>query len=114
MTKQQSASSCGRFAASCLGLLASAAVSAAGAWISVPSSVGGPSATVTGGGLKSGEVLTVRVTDPTGQQHSQAGAVASDGTLSVGLTPGAVGKHSVDVLDASGRRVGGGDFLYAR
>lgn len=96
------------------GLLASAGVSAAGAWVSVPSAVSAQSVTVTGGGLNAGEVMTVRVTDPTGQQHSQAGAVASNGSLSVELTPGAAGKHSVDVLDANGQRVGGGDFLYAR
>lgn len=114
MTKQHFAASRGRLVAMCVGLVVSTAVSAAGAWISVPSAVSGASATITGGGLKAGEVLTVRVTDPTGQTHSQAGAVASDGSLSVGLTPGAEGKHSVDVLDASGRRVGGGDFIYSR
>ena len=97
-----------------VGLLASAAVGAAGAWVSVPSAVSAQSVTVTGGGLSAGEVMTVRVTDPTGQQHSQAGAVASNGSLSVELTPGAEGKHSVDVLDANGQRVGGGDFIYAR
>lgn len=114
MANNYSAARRGRLAAMFFGLLASAAVSAAGPWVSVPSAVSGRSVTVSGGGLRAGEVLTVRVTDPIGQQHSQTGAVASNGSLSVGLTPGAEGKHSVDVLDASGQRVGGGDFFYAR
>lgn len=114
MSRKYACARCGGFAAMLVGLLASAAVSAAGAWISVPSAVSGQSVTVSGGGLRAGEVMTVRVTDPTGQQHSQAGVVASNGSLSLDLTPGAEGKHSVDVLDANGQRVGGGDFLYAR
>lgn len=114
MAKEYSATRCRGFAAMLFGLVASAAVSAAGAWISVPSAVSGQSVTVSGGGLRAGEVMTVRVTDPTGQQQTQTGAVASNGSLSLDLTPGAQGKHSVDVLDANGQRVGGGDFLYAR
>ena len=114
MTSQKGFAGRGRLAAACLGMLASAVGGAAGAWISVPSAATGGSVTVSGGGLRAGDVLTVRVADPTGQQHSQAGAVASNGTLSVELRPGLAGKHTVDVLDASGRRVGGGDFLHSR
>ncbi len=88
-------------------------VSGAGAWVAVPSAVSGAVVTIQGGGLPAGSTLTVRVTDPTGQQHSQVGAVTADGRLSATLTPGAEGKHSVDVIDSSGKRVGGGDFLYA-
>jgi hypothetical protein len=68
---------------------------------------------ITGGGLSAGEAVTVRVTDPAGQTYAQSEVANAEGKLNVTLTPGASGRHTVEVKNAAGEHIGGGAFLYA-
>jgi hypothetical protein len=68
---------------------------------------------VSGGSLKAGESVKVRVTDPAGQRYNQMDVASADGSLAVQITPGAEGRHKVDVYNAKGKRIGGGDFIYS-
>jgi hypothetical protein len=95
------------------GLLLGTSALAAQPWISVPSAMSGKEVVVTGGALKAGETVRVRVTDPSGQKYTLMDVADADGALSVQITPGADGKYKVEVLTLKGKRIGGGDFLYS-
>lgn len=81
--------------------------------VSVPSAVQGGQVVISGGDLTAGELVTVQITDPVGQSYKQADAVKSDGTFATNITPSMDGKYSVEVFDANGQGIGGGDFIYA-
>lgn len=88
------------------------ATHAAKPWVAVPSGMGFDNVAVAAGGSTAGEPVKIRITDPAGQRYPQFEAADADGRVVVNITPNGAGKQSVDVYNAKGKRVGGGDRLY--
>jgi hypothetical protein len=96
------------------GLMVAQSLWAAEPWVAVPSAVVGPVAVVAGGNLGAWQAVTVKVTDPQGNQSSQSATANDKGVLKLELTPGVKGAYKVDVFNTGGQRIGGGDFIVSR
>lgn len=96
------------------GLMAGQSLWAAEPWVSVPSAMVGPVAVISGGNLGAWQALTVKVTDPQGNQSSQLATANDKGILKLDVTSGVKGTYRVDVFNTAGQRIGGGDFMVSR
>ncbi len=87
---------------------------AAPAWLGVPSAANGTRIAVVGGSLQPWQAITLRVTDPSGQQSTQSATADAKGVLSVQIVAGPTGLHKVTAYDLNGKVIGEGDCLVTR
>jgi hypothetical protein len=87
---------------------------AAPAWLGVPSAANGARIVVVGGSLQPWQAITVRVTDPSGQQSTQSATADANGALSLQIVAGPTGLHKVTAYDLNGKVIGQGDCLVSR
>jgi hypothetical protein len=94
--------------------LALGATAAAQPWIGVPSGTSAQKLVVAGGSLSPWQAVVVKVRLPSGQVATQSATATASGTLAAEIATSAAGAYRVDVFDAAGQRLGGGDFVVAR
>lgn len=73
----------------------------------------GHETTVQGAGFVSGQVITLRITDPAGTVSKSAVVVGADGTIVHAITPTQSGRYRVELLDAGNHKVGNVAFISA-
>ncbi len=93
------------------GLLAATAAFAASVWVSVPSAPAADVLVIAGGNLTPFSTVTLRVVHTSGAQTEQYATIDADGALTAEYRPVAAGSYSVQVIDADGSVLGGGDFV---
>lgn len=96
------------------GLGSGAAVLAAQPWIGVPSATAAQTLVVAGGSLGAWQAVVVKVRLPSGEMSTQLATANASGALAAQITTSATGNYSVEVFDAAGQRLGGGNFVVSR
>jgi hypothetical protein len=87
---------------------------AANPWVGVPSAASGQKLQLKAGSLQPWQPVTLLVSDPQGRQSQQTAVADAKGDLTLDIQLGAAGAHKLELLDANGKRIGGGTCLVSQ
>lgn len=86
---------------------------AASPWVGVPSASSGQKVQLKAGSLQPWQPVTVLVSDSQGRQSQQAAVADAKGELALNVQVTGTGLHKLELLDANGKRLGGGACVVA-
>ncbi|MCV2370940.1 hypothetical protein [Roseateles oligotrophus] len=87
---------------------------AADPWVGVPSAANGQKVQLKAGSLQAWQPVTLLISDPQGRQSQQTAVANAKGDLTLDVQLAAAGAHKLELLDANGKRIGGGTCLVSR